>query len=81
MLLEFIGAMVGVGTAYAAFDGHAISTLGGSRWDSQLVYSLAVTPALMLQSITLAGVIGLIGGLIPALRAMRVPVAHSLRAA
>jgi putative ABC transport system permease protein len=80
LLLALFGALVGIGAAYAAFDGHAISTLGGSRWDSQLVYSLHVTPALMLDATLLACVIGLVGGLIPALRAMRIPVAHSMRA-
>ena len=80
LLLALVGAFAGIGAAYAAFDGHAISTLGGSRWDSQLVYSLIITPALMIDATVLACVIGLIGGLIPALRAMRVPVAHSLRA-
>jgi putative ABC transport system permease protein len=80
LLLSLFGAALGIGAAYAAFDGQAISTLGGSRWDSQLVYSLTITRALALEAATLAGAIGLIGGLIPALRAMRVPVAHSLRA-
>ena len=80
LLLALFGAIAGIGTAYVAFDGHAISTLGGSRWDSQLVYSLDLTPALMLDATLLACAIGFVGGLIPALRAMRVPVAHSLRA-
>ncbi len=80
LLLALVGALLGIGAAYAAFDGHAISTLGGSRWDSQLVYSLTITPALTLEAVLLACVIGFIGGLIPALHATRIPVAHSLRA-
>ena len=80
LLLALVGAMAGIGAAYAVFDGHAISTLGGSRWDSQLVYSLTITPALALEATALACVIGFIGGLIPALRAIRIPVAESLRA-
>jgi putative ABC transport system permease protein len=79
LLLALVGATAGIGAAYVAFDGNAISTLGGSRWDSQLVYSLTITPALALEATLLACVIGFVGGLIPALRAIRIPVAESLR--
>jgi putative ABC transport system permease protein len=45
-----------------------------------LVFTLSVTPALIGLGTVLACVLGLIGGLFPALRAARVPVATALRA-
>jgi putative ABC transport system permease protein len=80
LALALLGAAIGIVIAYAAFDGQSISTLGGSRWDSQLVYSLTITPALAALATALACGIGLIGGLIPAVRAIRAPVAQALQA-
>jgi putative ABC transport system permease protein len=81
LLLAALGAFIGIAVADLAFDGKAISTLGGSRWDSQVVYSLTITPALVAIATTLACGIGLLGGLFPALRATRASVAESLRTA
>jgi putative ABC transport system permease protein len=79
MLLALVGAGAGIAVALATFDGRSISTLGGSRWDSQLVYSLTITPTLVAIAVLIACGVGLIGGLIPALRATRTPVAEALR--
>lgn len=79
LLLALAGACIGAAIAYAAFNGRAISTLGGARWDSQVVYSLTITPALLAIAIAIACVIGLLGGLFPALRAARASVADGLR--
>lgn len=79
LVLALIGAAIGSAIAYAGFDGQSISTLGGSRWDSQLVYSLTITPQLVAIATALACGIGLIGGLIPAARTLRAPLAQSLQ--
>jgi putative ABC transport system permease protein len=79
LLLALLGAAAGAAIAYLAFDGQTISTLGGTRWDSQLVYSLAVTPGLLASAAAVACAIGFIGGLFPALRAVRTSVAEALR--
>jgi putative ABC transport system permease protein len=79
LLLAMLGAIAGAAIAYAAFDGRTISTLGGTRWDSQLVYSLAVTPGLLASAAGVACAIGFVGGLFPALRAVRASVADALR--
>jgi putative ABC transport system permease protein len=81
LVLAALGACIGIAVAYLAFDGNAISTLGGARWDSQVVYSLTITPALVAIATALACGIGLLGGLFPALRAARASVAESLRTA
>jgi len=77
LLLAFAGAMAGAAIAYGAFNGSTISTLGGAVWDSQLVYSLNITPSLVVIAIVLACVLGLLGGLFPAIRAARSSVADA----
>jgi putative ABC transport system permease protein len=79
LLLAALGAGAGIAIAYLGFGGRAISTLGGSRWDAQVVYSLTITPALVVIATTVACGIGLLGGLFPALRAARASVVESLR--
>ena len=78
LLLALVGAGAGAAFAYALFNGATISTLGGAVWDSQLVYSLAISPALVLQVVLLACALGLAGGLLPAIRAARANIADVL---
>jgi putative ABC transport system permease protein len=73
MLLAIPGALLGSLLAWMLFDGLAASPFGYS-------FQLAVTPALALLGIEWALVMGLLGGLLPALRAARVPVTTALRA-
>jgi putative ABC transport system permease protein len=46
---------------------------------SQVTFAFAVTPKLLVQAIIWAAIIGLIGGLFPAIRAARIPIASGLR--
>ena len=78
LLLALIGAAVGAAFAFAFFDGATISTLGGAVWDSQLVYSLSITPVLATGVVLLACALGLAGGLLPAMRAARANIAEVL---
>jgi putative ABC transport system permease protein len=78
LFLALGGAVAGVAIAYAAFNGATISTLGGAIWDSQLVYSLSITPSLVVISVLIACALGLLGGIFPAIRAARANVANSL---
>lgn len=80
LLLAVVGSAIGIAIAYLAFDGRTISTLGGSRWDTQVVYALTITPALIAIAVGLACAVGLLGGLAPALKAARASVAESVRA-
>jgi putative ABC transport system permease protein len=77
-LLALFGAAFAVAIAYAAFDGTVIGTLGGALWDSQLVYSLTITPSLIATTILLACALGLSGGMFPAIRAARASVVGAL---
>jgi putative ABC transport system permease protein len=78
MLLSVIGALIGAGLAWVFFNGNVVSTLGSNF--TQVVFRLAVGPALVVLGIVWACVIGLVGGLFPAIRAARLPVATALRA-
>jgi putative ABC transport system permease protein len=79
MLLALAGAIAGAVIAYLLFNGHAISTIGGTLGNSQLIYELTVTNELIAIGIGLACVLGFIGGLFPAIRAARVPIVAALR--
>jgi putative ABC transport system permease protein len=78
LLLALLGAALGVAVAYAAFNGTTISTLGGAVWDSQVVYSLTITRSVTAAAILLACTLGLLGGVLPAFRAVRSSIADAL---
>jgi putative ABC transport system permease protein len=46
---------------------------------SQVAFAFAVTPPLLAQGLGDALVMGLVGGLLPAVRAARLPIASALR--
>jgi len=75
--LALVGGLAGGALAFVVFNGFRVSTLGGSF--SQVVFDFAVTPELLMQGIQVALIIGLVGGLLPAIRAARLPVAQALR--
>ena len=79
LLLALAGALVGALVAWIFFDGHTTSIVSGSQ--TQQAFAFAVTPGLMVVGIIWALLIGFVGGLIPAIRAARLPVATALRAA
>jgi len=79
VLLSLLGGVIGASLAWLFFNGHSVSTLGGAF--AQIVFQLTVTRTLIITGIVWACVIGLLGGLFPALRAARLPVADALRAA
>lgn len=56
-------------------------TTGTMNWQtfSHLAFAFRVTPALLVQGLVFALAMGALGGLPPALRAARLPVAHALR--
>ncbi len=78
MVLSLVGGLLGAGIAYGLFNGYSVSTLGGGF--TQVAFNFAVTPGLVLQGLVWALGIGFLGGLMPALRAARLPVTTALRA-
>jgi putative ABC transport system permease protein len=80
LLLAFIGGVIGAAIAWLFFNGHQVGTSGGGAAAGHLIFELSVSPALIATGILWAITIGLIGGLFPAVRAARLPVATALRA-
>jgi len=77
LLLALLGAAAGATVATLLFNGNTVS-LGGTT--ASLVAEMRVTPALLGAGIVWACAVGLVGGLFPAIRAARLPVATALRA-
>ncbi len=73
LVLAVPGALIGAGIAWLMFNNHDVA-MGG------LSFAMDVTPDLVVLGVIWAAVIGLIGGLTPAIRAARLPVATALRA-
>jgi putative ABC transport system permease protein len=78
LLVAIAGGAVGAGLAYAGFNNFHAATMNWQSF-SQVTFAFAVTPQLLLQGIALAAAIGLVGGLLPAIRAARQPIATALR--
>jgi putative ABC transport system permease protein len=77
LLLALAGGVLGALIAYLLFNNLSVSTLGENF--TQVVFNFKVTPKLVVRGLVIAVVIGMIGGLLPAIRAARLPVATSLR--
>jgi putative ABC transport system permease protein len=78
LLLALVGAAIGIFIAYFAFNGIRASTMNWASF-SQITFAFTVTPQLMLQGVIYSTVIGLFGGLMPSLRAARMPITTGLR--
>ena len=78
MLLALAGGLIGAVLAWLLFNGITVSTLSFSSF-TQVVFAFAVTPDLLVRGLVLALIIGLVGGLAPAVRAARVPIVQGLR--
>ena len=76
--LALLGGAVGGALAYVYCDGVSLSTLNFNTF-SQVAFDFRVTPALLAQGFVWALGIGLCGGLLPAVRAARLPVTDALR--
>jgi putative ABC transport system permease protein len=80
LVLSVLGALVGAALAWAVFDGNTVSSLASNGGLAQVVYHLHIGAGLLTLGIVWACVVGLIGGLLPSIRAARIPVALALRA-
>ena len=76
MFLAAIGGALGTGLAWLLFDGFSASTMGSG---GQIMFAFEVSPPLLGKGLLTALSIGLVGGLFPALRAARMPIAIALR--
>jgi putative ABC transport system permease protein len=78
LALGGIGGILGGVAAYFAFNGFETSTMNFQTF-SQVAFAFRVTPELLTMGLVYALVMGLIGGLLPAVRAARLPISTALR--
>jgi putative ABC transport system permease protein len=78
LLLALAGGVLGAVAAWWVFDGFRAATLNMTSF-SQVAFAFDVSLSLLTRGILFAMVIGFIGGLFPAVRAARQPVANALR--
>jgi len=76
--LGAIGGVIGGAAAYLAFNGYQTSTMNFQTF-SQVAFAFRVTPSLLATGLFYALLMGLVGGLLPAVRAARLPISSALR--
>jgi putative ABC transport system permease protein len=78
LLISFVGGLLGC-LSVLRLDGYTTQTLNFQTF-SNLAFAFKITPGLLLGGIVFALVMGVLGGLPPAIRAASRPVASTLRA-
>lgn len=76
--LAIVGGVLGGLLAWVVFDGYQTSTINWQSF-SQVAFAFRVSPRLLGQGLVCAVVMGLLGGLLPAVRAARLPIVTALR--
>ncbi len=78
VVLALLGGAIGGGLAYYFLNDFHTSTMNFQSF-SQVAFAFKVTPALLVRGVIWSLIIGLIGGLAPAIHAIRLPIASALR--
>ena len=78
LALAALGGVLGGVAAYLAFNGYQTSTMNFQTF-SQVAFAFQVTPQLLVMGLIYALLMGLVGGLFPAIRAARLPIPSALR--
>ena len=78
LVLALVGGVIGGVAAWIIFDGARAATMNWQSF-SQVTFAFRVTPGLLVLGAIGATVIGLVGGILPAIRAARLPIATGLR--
>jgi putative ABC transport system permease protein len=76
-LLALIGGVVGCAIA-SLWNGYTTATMGFETF-SEIVFEFTVTPRLMGEGLIFAVIVGLMGSLLPSVRASRLPVIDALK--
>jgi len=76
--LAFVGGIIG-GAASLLVNGYKTGTFNFQTF-SETVFALTVTPPIIAKGLVFAALVGLLGALLPALRASRLPVIEALKA-
>ena len=78
IVLALLGGLLGAAGAYLAFDGYRAATMNFQSF-SAVAFAFEVSPTLMIVAMLYALIMGFVGGLFPAIRAVRTPVSVALR--
>jgi putative ABC transport system permease protein len=78
LALAGLGGMLGGLLAYLGFNGYETATMNFQSF-SQVAFAFRVTPQLLTLGVVYALTMGFVGGLFPAIRAARLPIATALR--
>jgi putative ABC transport system permease protein len=77
-VLGLLGGVAGGLLVYLGLNGYQATTLNFGSF-SQLTFAFTVTPALLVTGLWYSLILGVIGGLLPGIRAARMPVTTGLR--
>jgi putative ABC transport system permease protein len=77
LLISFVGGVLGC-VAVLRLNGFTTSTINFQTF-SNIAFAFKITPGLMVMGVVFALAMGVIGGIFPAIRAARLPVATALR--
>ena len=78
IVLGLLGGVIGGALVYFGLNGYQASTLNWASF-SQITFAFTVTPRLLVTGLAYSLILGLVGGLLPGLRAARLPVTVGLR--
>ena len=78
LLIGLVGGVIGALISYFAFNGVRASTMNFTTF-SQITFAFTVTPMVLVLGLIYALILGFVGGLLPSLRAARLPITTGLR--
>jgi putative ABC transport system permease protein len=78
LLIGLVGGVLGALISYFAFNGVRAYTMNFSTF-SQITFAFQVTPTVLVLGLVYALILGFVGGLLPSLRAARLPITTGLR--
>lgn len=78
MVLGLLGGLLGGLLVYVGLNGYRASTLNWASF-TQISFAFTITPRLLVTGLLYAMLLGFVGGLLPGLRAARMPVTAGLR--
>jgi ABC-type antimicrobial peptide transport system permease subunit len=78
LMIALIGGVIGLGLS-SLLSFFSISTINWNSW-SELEFSFAIAPDIIISSLIFAVVMGFLGGFLPSVRAARLKIVDALRA-
>ena len=78
LLIGLVGGILGALISYFGFNGVRASTMNFTTF-SQITFAFTVTPTVLVLGLVYALILGFVGGLLPSLRAARLPITTGLR--